>query len=110
MKIPSSNPGVDGVGVGVGNGVETIGVVSKGIAVSVGARVAITEGAVTAEVAVDIAVAAVVAFEIAVDVANAVEVAVVIAPDVAPGVVTGACPIVTNAALVPPPATSAWLV
>ncbi len=106
MKIPSSNPGVDGVGVGVGNGVETIGVVSKGIAVSVGAAVALNGGGVETKVAVDIAVAAVVAFEIAVDVANAVEVAVVTAPDVAPGVVAGACPIVVNAA----PGSEAWLV
>jgi hypothetical protein len=98
VKTPSSNPGVDGVRVGVGNGVETIGVVSKGIAVSVGAGVALRGGTVETKVAVDVTVAVEIAVEVAVDVANAVEVAVVIAPDVAPGVVTGACPIVINAA------------
>ncbi len=98
MKIPSSNPGVDGVGVGVGNGVETIGVVSKGIAVSVYSGVALRGGTVETKVAVDIAVAAVVAFEIAVDVA--VEIAVVAAP----GVVAG--PIACKAAL----GSEAWLV
>jgi hypothetical protein len=48
-------------------------------------------GAVATEVAVDIAVAV----EVAVDIAVTIEVAVVVAP----GVVTGACPIVINAAL-----------